>query len=105
MIDPRHRWVFPDPLRLDPVLREAARREGVGTLAATVMARRGIADERALAAFLGPALDGLHDPRLLPDADLLVARIAHARTGDERVMVFGDFDADGLTGLAQLVVA
>jgi single-stranded-DNA-specific exonuclease len=105
MIDPRHRWVFPDPLRIDPDLRAAARRRGVGPFAATVMARRGIADERALAAFLGPAADGLHDPHLLPDAERLVARLAHARTAGERVMVFGDFDADGLTGLAQLVIA
>jgi single-stranded-DNA-specific exonuclease len=77
----------------------------VGTFAATVMARRGIADEQALASFLGPAADGLYDPRLLPDAGLLVARIGDARTTGERVMVFGDFDADGLTGLAQLVLA
>ena len=105
MIDPRHRWVFPDPLRIDPALREAARRQGVGTFAATVMARRGIIDERLLAAFLGPGADGLHDPRLLPDAGLVVARISDARTAGERVMVFGDFDADGLTGLAQLVIA
>ena len=32
------------------------------------MARRGIADPEALAAFLGPAIAGLNDPRLLPDA-------------------------------------
>src|SRR5690349_7055246 len=105
MIDPRHRWVFPEPLRIDPALREAAKRQGIGTFAATVMARRGIADEQALASFLGPALDGLHDPRLLPDAGLVVTRIGDARAAGERVMVFGDFDADGLTGLAQLVLA
>ncbi len=80
-------------------------REGVGTFAATVMARRGIADPGALAAFLGPAIAGLNDPRLLPDAEALLARVARARAAGERVMVFGDFDADGLTGLAQLVIA
>ena len=105
MIDARHRWIFPEPLHLDPALRAAAREHGLGTFAATVMARRGIAGPVALAAFLGPALAGLNDPRLLPDADLLVARVAAARAVRERVMVFGDFDADGLTGLAQLVIA
>ena len=58
-----------------------------------------------MARFLGPAEDGLNDPHLLPDADRLVERIRRAVDGDERVMVFGDFDADGLTGLAQLVLA
>jgi single-stranded-DNA-specific exonuclease len=105
MIDARHRWVFPEPYRLDPALRAAARDLGVGAFAATVMARRGITDPDALAAFLGPALAGLHDPRLLPDAQALLDRVASARARGERVMVFGDFDADGLTGLAQLVIA
>jgi single-stranded-DNA-specific exonuclease len=105
MIDARHRWVFPDPLRLEPAFRDAAREHGLGTFAATVLARRGIADAAALAAFLGEARDGLHDPWLLPDADVVLARVAQARSRGERVMVFGDFDADGLTGLAQLVIA
>ena len=105
MIDARHRWIFPEPLRLDPAQREAARDHGVGRFAATVLARRGIGDAAALAAFLGPAEAGLNDPHRLPDADRLIARIAAARERHERVMVFGDFDADGLTGLAQLVIA
>ena len=105
MIDARHRWVFPDPVRLSPDFRAAAREHGLGTFAAAVLARRGVADIEGLARFLGPAITGLHDPRLLPDADRLVARIVLARERAERVMVFGDFDADGLTGLAQLVLA
>jgi single-stranded-DNA-specific exonuclease len=105
MIDARHRWVFPEPYRLDPGLRSAAREQGLGTFAATVLARRGIADPAALEAFLGPAIAGLNDPRRLPDAGRLVERVARARDRGERVMVFGDFDADGLTGLAQLVLA
>lgn len=105
MVEPRHRWVFPDALRVSPEFRAAAREQGIGTFAATVLARRGIADADALADFLGPAVAGLHDPRLLPDAAALLARVARARDRHERVMVFGDFDADGLTGLAQLVLA
>ena len=105
MIEARHHWVFPDPLHLEPALRAVYRGQGVGTFAATVMARRGIADSDALASFLGPAIAGLNDPRRLPDAALLVERVARARAARERVMIFGDFDADGLTGLAQLVIA
>ena len=81
MIDARHRWVFPEPLRLDPEVRAAARALGLGTFAATVLARRGIADPAAIARFLGAAEDGLNDPHLLPDADRLVERIRRARDG------------------------
>ena len=105
MMDARHRWVFPDPLRMDPALRAVFREQGIGTFAATVMARRGIADAETLGSFLGPAIAGLNDPRTLPDAAALVERVGRARSAGERVMVFGDFDADGLTGLAQLVIA
>ena len=56
-------------------------------------------------AFIAPLGEGLHDPALLPDADRLVARIERARDAGERVLVFGDFDADGLTGLAIMVRA
>ena len=105
MIDARHRWVFPDPIHLDPEFRAAARDMGLGTFAAAVLARRGVDDVAQLASFLGPAEAALHNPRLLPDAAALVDRIRAAQAASERVMVFGDFDADGLTGLAQLVLA
>ena len=105
MMDARHRWVFPDPIRLDPDFRAAARELGLGTFAAAVLARRGVDDVAGLTAFLGPAADGLNDPHLLPDAAALVARVGRARERGERTMVFGDFDADGLSGLAQLVLA
>ncbi len=104
MVEPRHRWVFPEPLRLSPDLRDSAREHGLGLIAATVLARRGIADRASLDAFLGPPLAGLNDPHLLPDAATIVDRIALARDRGQRVMVFGDFDADGLTGLAQVVL-
>ena len=105
MTEARHRWVFPDPIRLDPGFRAVAREMGLGTFATAVLARRGVDDVAQLASFLGPAEAALHNPRLLPDAAALVDRIRVAQTGSERVMVFGDFDADGLTGLAQLVLA
>jgi single-stranded-DNA-specific exonuclease len=104
MADTRHDWVFPEPLQLAPELRAAARAHGLGPIAATVLARRGVATAADLAAFLGPAEHGLGDPGRLPDADRLLERIDAARRRGERVMVFGDFDADGLTGLAQLVI-
>ncbi len=48
---------------------------------------------------------GLHDPGSLPDAEIVQARIEQARRAGESVLVLGDFDADGLTGLAILAEA
>ncbi len=105
LLTPRHRWRFPDRLRLAPELRDAGRQHGLGVFASAVLARRGVTTPEQLAAFLAPPVAGLNDPRRLPDGDRLLARIDRVRTSGERVMVFGDFDADGLTGLAILVLA
>lgn len=105
MTEPRHRWLIPDPVALDPAFRAAAAAAGLGRLAATVLARRGIGTPAALDAFLAEGPAALHDPALLPDAAAALDRIARARAAGERVLVFGDFDADGLTGLAVMVRA
>ena len=86
-------------------LADAAIGRGIGERMTGLLARRGVTDAADLDAWFAEPLAGLHDPRLLPDADRLVARLALARDRGERVMVFGDFDADGLDGLAILVLA
>ncbi len=104
MLVPRYRWRYPDrtPLRDDYAAAVAA--HGGSTLLARVLARRGVGAAE-LDAFFGPPAAGLHDPGLLPDAATVVARVDRARREGERVLVMGDFDADGLTGLAILVTA
>jgi len=75
-------------------------------LAAEVLVGRGIvsaADLRDYAA--ADPRSGLHDHRLLPDAGRVVDRLTAARDDREPVLVVGDFDADGLTGLVILVRA
>lgn len=46
-----------------------------------------------------------HDPMLLPDMDAAVIRLRRALDAGERISVFGDFDADGITGTALLTAA
>ena len=70
-----------------------------------LLASRGALTAVDVAAWFADPLDGLHDPHQLPDADRLLARLHAARDRSERVLVFGDFDADGLTGLAIMTLA
>lgn len=101
---PRYRWRYPDRAPLDAAFLAAVEAHGGSSLVATVLARRGVVTGDVDAYFGPPAL-GLHDAALLPDAATVVARVARARDRGERVLVVGDFDADGLTGLAILVTA
>ncbi len=66
---------------------------------AAVLLRRGI-DETVAPAFLDPRLANLSDPFLLPDMVAAVDRLWQAIDGGERITVFGDYDADGITAAA-----
>jgi single-stranded-DNA-specific exonuclease len=105
MIQSLYRWRAPVPVSIDGALRALAAERGVSERLVTILAARGVGDADALAAFLAPAEEGLHDPRLLPDAEAALRRVAQARARHERILVYGDFDADGLTGLSILVLA
>lgn len=104
MLAPRYRWRYPDRTPLDAAFLAAVEAHGGSSLVATVLARRGVV-VGDVDAYFGPPVLGLHDAALLPDAAAVVARVARARDRGERVLVVGDFDADGLTGLAILVTA
>jgi single-stranded-DNA-specific exonuclease len=101
VVEPRFRWSFPVPLVLDPAFAEAGRAQGLSVRLLELLARRQVLALELAGFFAAPEAD-LFDPGLLPDADVFLARIQAALAARERVMVFGDFDADGLTGLAIL---
>jgi single-stranded-DNA-specific exonuclease len=105
MLTPRSRWMFPDPVEVPALLHEEGARRGLSARVLEVLVRRGLLDGGGLEAFLGPPERGLHDPLLLPDADRFLARIRRASVAGEGVLVFGDFDADGLSGLATMTLA
>lgn len=105
VLQPRYRWQFPVPQTIDDEFRAAGARHGVSDRVLELLASRGVRDPGELDAFFAAPEAGLHDPRLLPDADRLLERLTAARAAGERVLVFGDFDADGLTGLAIMTIA
>lgn len=105
MLQPQRRWQFPPPVVVDPALAASEAARGLSRRLLGLLVARGHGSAAALAAFLGPPEAGLHDPGLLPDAARLASRVDRAVGRGERVLVFGDFDADGLTGLAILVEA
>jgi single-stranded-DNA-specific exonuclease len=74
-----------------------------GTLAARILAGRGLTDPAAAQAFLHPALDRLHDAFLLPDMEAACAAIGEAVDTGRPIMIHGDYDADGITATALLL--
>jgi single-stranded-DNA-specific exonuclease len=80
----------------------AATVAGLDPVVARVLAARGLADPGAAAAFLEPTLRQLHDPGLIPDLDRAAERTLAAVRAGERVVIYGDYDVDGVTATAIL---
>ena len=72
----------------------------VNEVVATLLLQRGIETYEAAKTFFRPSLDDIHDPFLMKDMDIAVARIAKAIANDENIMVYGDYDVDGTTSVA-----
>lgn len=70
---------------------------------AGILVQRGIKDPEAAELFLRPRLSQVTDPFSLPAMRAAVERIWRALEGKERIVVFGDYDADGITSTALLV--
>ncbi|HEX7517603.1 MAG TPA: single-stranded-DNA-specific exonuclease RecJ [Chthoniobacterales bacterium] len=69
---------------------------------AELLKRKGFVSADEVNAFLQPRLSSLSDPFLLPNMAAAVTRILRAIDNRERIVLFGDYDVDGVTSLALL---
>lgn len=76
---------------------------GISPLLAQCLLNRGLSEPEAIGKFLQPRLKNLHDPFLLPDMATAVERLFRARARGERLVVFGDYDVDGVSSTALLL--
>ena len=74
----------------------------INELLATILVNRNIVDEEKLKVFLNPTRKDFHDPFLMPDMNIAVDRIIQAINKKEKVIIYGDYDADGITSITVL---
>ncbi len=75
---------------------------GLSVTTLRVCLARGLRDAEAIREFLNPRLEKLTDPFRIRDMDRAVERLVRARTAQEHVRVYGDYDVDGTSGAALL---
>ena len=87
----------------DPVSIAALQRAaGVPDVVAQLLICRGITDPSKARSFLEPKLMDLYDPETLPGCAVAARRIHAAVAARERIVIYGDYDVDGMSGTAIL---
>ncbi len=96
----KYRWSLApaQPLLTPPLSRQFK----VSELLAQCLLNRGVNEPAVIADYLEPRLKNLADPFLLPNMDKAVERLFHAREKKETLVIFGDYDVDGVTSTALL---
>lgn len=77
----------------------------VSNVTAQLLANRGITDLKSAADFMGCSLASCHDPFLMKGMEKAVGRIRKAILGKEKILIYGDYDVDGMTSVAMVYSA
>lgn len=95
----QRRWMLTPE---NPQAGEFAAELGVSPVVAQILLNRGIDQKQRALSFMRPSLLELHAPNLMPGMEAASARLAEAIRGGEAIVVYGDYDVDGITGTAIL---
>ena len=79
-----------------------ARGAGISPLLAQVLLNRGIDAPEQVARFMDAKLTGLNDPESLPGAALAAEKIVGALRSGKKIVIYGDYDVDGVCGTSIL---
>lgn len=83
---------------------ELGRSIGVSAIVAQLLLQRGIVDRESARRFIDCKLTDLRDPEELPGTTEAAARISDAVAKKRRMILYGDYDADGMTGTSILLL-
>ncbi|NTW04878.1 MAG: single-stranded-DNA-specific exonuclease RecJ [Peptococcaceae bacterium] len=90
----------------DPILTYILKNElKISLVLAKLLVNRGIVTAREAKGFLEAGPDEMHNPFLMADMDRAVARLKLALDKQQKILIYGDYDADGITASALLVKA
>ncbi|MCJ7839928.1 single-stranded-DNA-specific exonuclease RecJ [Lederbergia sp. NSJ-179] len=100
MLLPSSRWVVHEPNQ--KLANELAQKMKIAPIVATLLVNRGMITEEKAISFLHAENEDFHDPFLFQDMGKTVDRIQQAIDRQEPILIFGDYDADGVTSTTVL---
>lgn len=100
----QNNWqMLPQPA--EKTVRQLTSQLNIDQLTATIVAQKGYTTPETAFAFLQPSIEQLHDPMQLHDLDKAFERLMTAAFEGEKIVVYGDYDLDGVTSTAVMVEA
>ena len=99
MINSRYQWEKPT-IQNQKAVNELSETFGISKLIAKILVNRGYDTVETANAFLRPEISALYDPFLLHDMDKAIERLFQAIDNGESIVVYGDYDVDGMTSTA-----
>ena len=82
-------------------IEEISKKYNLNKLLATILVNRNI-EENQIETYLNPNRKNFHDPFLMPDMEVAVNRILKAMENKEKIIIYGDYDVDGITSITVL---
>lgn len=86
----------------EKLIRHIQRKAGCHPVTAAVLANRGIVDDQDISDFFKPTFNRIHNGFSMMDMDRAVHRISQALVNHEKILIFGDYDVDGITSTTLL---
>ena len=83
-------------------VKEIENKHHINNLLAKILVNRGITTEKNIKEFLNPTRKDFYNPYLMPDMEKAVERILKAIEDKEKVLIYGDYDVDGITSVTVL---
>lgn len=103
LLQSKSRWIIQD---CDNTLSQSLSKElNISPLVANLLVNRGIVTAETANHFLNKDAANFHDPFLLDSMDIAIARIERAIENNEKILVYGDYDADGVSSTTVMVRA
>lgn len=100
----RSKWVIDHDFDITEVDRLAGEL-GIPDVLSRILLQRGIDGFDKAQVYFRPELEKLHDPYLMKDMDIAVERLHRALENGENILVYGDYDVDGVSGCSLLYLA
>ena len=83
-------------------VNEISNKFNISKLLAKVLINREVVEDEQIEKFLNPTRNDFYDPFLMPDMEVAVERIIKAIDNKEKVIIYGDYDVDGITSTTVL---